>query len=179
MAKESARKLTASERGSTLVVVMLMLLLVLPLSLILGRLVMQWQRGAAQFTSFIELEYAARAGFEDALRRLGMNELKLGLDELMEFQLEGLEGHGARVRVSREADAVLSLEGRILEGIEATKADLDHIGVDPDLRRVYIFRGSWRSAASRSSSRARGLSPGSACGESWSGLRTALGSGLA
>ncbi len=90
----------------------------------------------------MEQEYAARAGFEDALRQLGMNELKLGLDESTEFQLEGFEGHGARVKVSREADAVLSLEGRILEGVEATKADLDQIGVDPDLRRVYKFRES-------------------------------------
>ena len=138
MAKESARKLTASERGSTLVVVMLMLLLVLPLSLILGRLVMQWQRGAAQFTSFAEREYAARAGFEDALKRLGLNELDF--DYSTEFQLEGIGGHRARVTVIREADAVLSLEGRVLEGIEATKADLDQIGLDPDLRRVYQFR---------------------------------------
>ena len=140
MAKESARKLNASERGSALVVVLLMLLVLLPLSLILARLVMQWQSRATQFTSFVEQEYAARAGFEDALRQLGMNELKLGLDESTEFQLEGFEGHGARVKVSREADAVLSLEGRILEGVEATKADLDQIGVDPDLRRVYKFR---------------------------------------
>jgi hypothetical protein len=138
MAKESARKLTAEERGSALVVVLLMLLLVLPLSLILGRLVIQWQRGATQFTSFAVQEYVARAGFEDALKRLGMNELRFEFST--EFQLEGFEGHGARVKVIREADAVLSLEGRILEGIEATKADLDQIGVDPDLRRVYKFR---------------------------------------
>ena len=136
--KTERRRRSVRRRASRQV--MLMLLLILPLSLILGRLVMQWQRGATQFTSFVELEYAARAGFEDALRRLGMNDLKLGLDESTEFQLERLEGHGARVTVSREADVVLSLEGHILEGIEATKADLDQIGVDPDLRRVYKFR---------------------------------------
>ncbi len=140
MAKESSRKLTAGERGSALVVVLLMLLLVLPLSLILGRLVMHWQSRAAQFTSFVVQEYVARAGFEDAFKRLGMDQVKLGLDESTEFQLEGIEGHDVRVKVSREADAVLSLEGRILEGIEATEADLDQIGVDPDLRRVYKFR---------------------------------------
>ncbi len=44
MAKESARNLNASERGSALVVVLLMLLVLLPLSLILARLVMQWSR---------------------------------------------------------------------------------------------------------------------------------------
>lgn len=140
MAKESARKLTPGERGSALVVVLLMLLLILPLSLILGRLVMQWQSRAAQFRSFAEQEYTARAGFEDALRRLGLNEVKLDPDESTEFPLEGFEPPDVRVKVSREADAVVSLEGRVLEGIEATRADLEQIGVDPDLRRVYKFR---------------------------------------
>ena len=140
MAKESTRQLVATERGSALVMVLLMLLVLLPLTLILGRLVMQWQRGATQFVSFAEQEYAARAGFEDALKRLGLNEFDLGVDESTEFKLDGIGAHGARVKVSREADAVLSLEGRVLEGIEATRADLDRTGWDHDLRRVYQFR---------------------------------------
>jgi hypothetical protein len=140
MEKEPDRKLRRGERGSALVVVLLMLMLLLPLSLILGRLVMQWQGRAANFAGLAGLEYAARAGFEDAIRRLGMKSITLGPNESTEFQVEGIEGRTARVKVSRQTDAILSLEGRVLEGIEATKVDLDQMVLDPDLRRVHMFR---------------------------------------
>ena len=140
MEKEPDRKLRRNERGSALVVVLLMLLLLLPLSLILGRLVMQWQGRAAHFSGAAELEYAARAGFEDTIARLGTQTIDLDADRSTEFQIEGLNGRTARVKVSRQADAIVSLDGRVLEGLEARRADLDQMTLDPDLRRVHLFR---------------------------------------
>ena len=140
MEKKPGRELMRNERGSALVVVLLMLLLILPLSLVLGRLVMQWQGRAAQFSRMIVMEYAARAGFEDAVSRLGMERIQLDPNESTGFEVEGLEGHTAQVRVSRQADTVVSLEGRVLQRIEAAQADLDQMAVDPDLRRVHLFR---------------------------------------
>lgn len=140
MEKESNRKLAAAQRGSALVVVLLMLLLVLPLSLIIGRLVMQWQGGAARLLRLTAMEYAARAGFEDALARLAANRIALDADEATEFEVQGLEGLTPRVRVSRQPDAVVSLEGRVLGAIEAARADLSQVGLDPDMRRVRQFR---------------------------------------
>lgn len=129
-----------SERGSTLVVVLLMLLLLLPLTLILGRLVMQWQGGAAQFYRMVELEYAARAGFEEAVARLGSGRMELGRDRGSEFDVEEIEGPRTHVRVSRQPDAVISLEGRVLGELEAAGTDLTQIGLDPDMRRVRQFQ---------------------------------------
>ncbi|MGH9461150.1 MAG: hypothetical protein ACRD1X_08020, partial [Vicinamibacteria bacterium] len=133
-------ELRRGERGSALVVVLLMLLLLLPLTLILSRLVMQWQRQAADFYAMTGLEYAARAGFEDAVSRLGTEKIQLRPNESTTFEVEGIGGHTAHVRVSRQADSVVSLDGRVLEGIEAALADLDQMTVDPDLRRVHLFR---------------------------------------
>ena len=65
------------EKGSALAVVLLMLLVLLPLTLVLGRLVMQWQGQAANFYHMVGLEYAARAGFEDAVSRLGTERIRL------------------------------------------------------------------------------------------------------
>ena len=140
MEKEPGGELRRGERGSALVVVLLMLLLVLPMSLILGRLVMQWQGRAAVFYHMVGLEYAVRAGFEDAVSRLGTERIRLDANASTRFEVEGLEGRTAQVRVSRQPDAVVSLEGRVLEGIEAAQADLDQMAVDPDLRRVHLFR---------------------------------------
>ena len=140
MEKEPGGELRRGERGSAMVVVLLMLLLILPLSLILGRLVMQWQGRAASFYRMAGLEYAARAGFEDAVSRLGTERIRLDANASTRFEVEGLERHRVQVRVSRQADAVVSLEGRVLEGIEATQVDLDEMAVDPDLRRVHLFR---------------------------------------
>ena len=120
--------------------VLLMLLLLLPLTLILSRLVLQWQRQAADFYAMTGLEYAARAGFEDAVSRLGTERIQLRPNESTRFAVEGVGGHTAYVRVSRQADSVVTLDGRVLEGIEAAQAELDQMTVDPDLRRVHLFR---------------------------------------
>jgi hypothetical protein len=44
------------------------------------------------------------------------------------------------VRISRAADVVLTLEGRLLEGLSAAGVDLEQTGVDAEGRVVYQFR---------------------------------------
>jgi hypothetical protein len=42
--------------------------------------------------------------------------------------------------VSRQPDAVISLDGRVLDALEAAAADLTQVGLDPDMRRVRLFQ---------------------------------------
>ncbi|HEX9723857.1 MAG TPA: hypothetical protein VGC53_06200 [Vicinamibacteria bacterium] len=140
MEKKPGRELMQGERGSALVVVLLMLLLLLPVTLILARFVMHWQGGAALFHRMTGMEYAARAGFEEAGNRLAIEQIRLDLNGSMAFEVRGLEGHTARVRVGRQPDAVISLDGRVLDALEAAAADLTQVGLDPDMRRVRLFQ---------------------------------------
>ena len=129
-----------SEAGSALLVVLVALLLLLPLSLILARMVGMWQRQSAEFRDLMAMEYAAEAGFADATTRLAARQIDLSPDESRSFAVYDLGGLSASVRVSRQPDVVLALDGSVLEGIEAKKVDLSSVGLDPDLRRVRRFR---------------------------------------
>jgi hypothetical protein len=118
------------------------MLILLPLAVILATMVLSWQKQSAEFRDLLGMEFAARAGFEEAVNRLSAEGImsSLGVGESTRFLIEDVGGFPAHSTISREPDVVLTLGGRVLEGLEAEHADLDARGVDPDRRRVRQYR---------------------------------------
>lgn len=129
-----------NEEGSALFVVLIALMVLLPLTLILAGMVLRWQHQSARFRDLTGLEYVARAGWSDAANRVAGRDVSLQPSEATSFELYDIGGYTARVRVSRDPDVVLTLNGQVLEGLEASKVDLKQTSLDPDMRRVRRFR---------------------------------------
>ncbi|HSF15650.1 MAG TPA: hypothetical protein VLK65_08860 [Vicinamibacteria bacterium] len=125
------------DNGVALVVVLLAITVVLPPTLVLATLAVRWQRQAVDWRDMLEQEFAARAGFEEAINRLVAAEITVAPDEESRFRVRALD---IDVRVSRDADVVLTVDGRILEGAAAAQADLTATGVDAEGRIVYRYR---------------------------------------
>jgi hypothetical protein len=130
------------ERGVALPVVLIAMLILLPLSVILAAMVLSWQKQSAEFRDLLGMEFAARAGFEEAINRLSAEGIvtALGRGESMRFELDDVGGFPVRTKISREPDVVLTLDGGVLEGLEADQADLELTALDPDMRRVRRYR---------------------------------------
>lgn len=131
---------TRNQEGSALVVALLALLILLPITLILSAMVVKWQKQSADLRDLSGMEYVSRAGLADASRRLDAGHLDVPSGETRSFEVRGLGGYVARVVVHRDPDVVLTLDGRILEGVEARGVDLRETALDPDMRRVRRFR---------------------------------------
>jgi hypothetical protein len=75
------------------------------------------------------------------MARLQSGRLDLrGQDQSESFDLDEPESRPVRVRVSRQTDAVLSLEGRLLTPDEAAKVDADALGIDGLGNVVHQYR---------------------------------------
>ncbi|HXV62723.1 MAG TPA: hypothetical protein VEK15_18635, partial [Vicinamibacteria bacterium] len=77
--------------GVALVVVLLAITVVLPPTLVLATLAMRWQRQAVDWRDMLEQEFAARAGFEEAINRLVAGEISVAPDEESRFRAPALE----------------------------------------------------------------------------------------
>ncbi len=130
-----------NEAGSTLTIVLIALLILLPMTLILSGMILKWQRQSAEFRDGLAMEYTARAGLAKAFNQISAGSFSLEFGKNMDFEMEDAGSFVARVRVARKADVVLSLDGRVLEELEASKVDLNQTATDPDLRRVRLYRG--------------------------------------
>jgi hypothetical protein len=140
MEKESHGMVRRGEEGSALTIVLIAVLILLPLSLILTAMILKWQRQSAEFRDGLSMEYAARAGLAEAFNRISAARFSLGPNENTDFEMNDAGSFQVRVRVSRTQDVILSLDGRAVEGPEASSIDLEQTAVDPDLRRVHLYR---------------------------------------
>ncbi|MGH9323411.1 MAG: hypothetical protein ACRD3V_26450 [Vicinamibacteria bacterium] len=141
MEKERSGFLSPSrENGAALVVVLLAIAILLPPTLVLASLAVRWQRQSIDFRDSLGEELAARGAFEQARARLSGDGLDLSPNEGTSFVPRPVEGLLTSVRVSRSEDVVLTLDGRVLEGIAARSADLTLMGTDPEGRAVYQYR---------------------------------------
>jgi hypothetical protein len=127
------------EQGSALVVVLVALALTLPLALLLMSTAFVAQRQARSVRDLTALDYAVRAGFGDAQARLATGRIDIAPDEASSYETI-VDEITVRVRVERQPDVVLSLDGGVLEGPEARAVDLDAVGFDPTMRRVRQYR---------------------------------------
>jgi len=130
---------TSGRRGSALIVVLLAMMVLLPLALTLLIMVNSRVRHAVDYRDLVAEEAAARAGFEEAWARLaaGAEALSPGDESSFETELEALT---VAVRISREPDALLTLDGRVLALVEAAEVDLSRASYDAEGRRVFLYR---------------------------------------
>lgn len=129
-----------NQDGVALVLVLLAIVVLLPLTLVLSSFAIQWQRQSLDYRDTISEEFAAHSGFEEARNRIAADGLDLEPNQGSAFVVEELEEFTASVRVSREADVVLTQTGHILDDLAGRKADLERTGVDAEGRIVYQFR---------------------------------------
>jgi hypothetical protein len=128
------------EEGAALVTVLVAIIVLLPPTIVLATLALRWQRQSIDFRDQIAQEVAAEGVLEEARARLSGSGIDLAPNEGTTFVPRSVDGIDSDVRVSRAEDVVLSLDGRLLEGLAARSADLDATGTDPEGRVVYQFR---------------------------------------
>ena len=138
--EEDRTRAVKSERGIALVVVLLAIVVLLPPTILLSALAIRWQRQAIDLRDGVAEEFAAQAGFEEARNRIASATFGLAPNEATSFIVEELNELTPNVRVARGEDVVLTLNGRVLSGAVAERADLEQTGTDPEGRVVYQYR---------------------------------------
>jgi hypothetical protein len=134
------KRLLKSEEGAAVATVLVAIIVLLPPTILLARLAWTWQQQSIDFRDGISQELVAEGVLEEARARLSSDEIDLAPDEGTTFVPRGASDLDAQVRISRAADVVLTLEGRLLEGLSAAGVDLEQTGVDAEGRVVYQFR---------------------------------------
>ena len=144
------------ERGAALLIVMITLAALMPLALLLSDFVWRRQRQVNARQQDLGGEAAVRGALDLSMARLQSGRLSLrGPDQSEQFELEEPESRPVRVRISRQTDAVLSLEGRLLTPEEAAMVDVDALGIDGfgnvvhEYRRLEIYLVEAESPARR------------------------------
>jgi hypothetical protein len=134
------KRLLIREDGAALVTVLVAIIVLLPPTILLATLALRWQRQSIDYRDRIAQELAAEGVFEEARARLSGDDIDLAPNEGTTFVPRSDDGIDSGVRVSRTEDVVLSLDGRLLEGLEASSADLQATGTDAEGRVVFQFR---------------------------------------
>ncbi len=129
-----------NSHGAALVVVLVAIAVLLPPTLVLATLALKWQRQSMDYRDTIAEEFVAHAAFEEARNRVAADGLGLAANGGISFVVDHLGDLRASVRVAREADIVLTQNGRVLEGAATEKVDLERTGVDAEGRVVYQFK---------------------------------------
>ena len=123
--------MSTKERGAALLVVMIALAALMPLALLLSDFAFRRQRQVNARQQDLAGQAAARGGLELAMSRIQGGRIDLrGPDQSARFELEEPEGRPVRVQVSRQSDAVLGLDGRLLTPEDAATVDENEVGID-------------------------------------------------
>ena len=139
MAQERSAVLSRGERGASLLLVIIALAALMPLALLLSEFVLTRQRQAGAHQFGLGGQAAVRGALDLALARLASGEIALAVPASASFDLE--QGpRPVRVRVVREPDAVLALDGNVLTPEEASGLNLDRLVIDPVSGAVREYR---------------------------------------
>lgn len=130
MAKERPPVLKRGERGASLILVLAALATLMPLALILSDLVLMRQRQVSRHQQSAGGQAMVRGALDLAMQRLVSGRIALGSAQSAEFELEEA-ARPVRVRVSRQPDAVLGLDGSVIDPEDAADLDLERLGIDP------------------------------------------------
>ena len=123
--------MSAKERGAALLLVMIMLAALMPLALLLSDFAFRRQRQVNARQQDLGGEAAVRGALDLVMARIQSGRLDLrGADQSERFELEEPEGRPVRVRVTRQTNVVLSLDGRLLTPEEAAMVDVGALGID-------------------------------------------------
>jgi len=146
----------AQERGAALLIVLIALAALMPLALLLSDFAWRRQRQVNARLQDLGGQAAARGAVDLAMARIQSGRLDLrGPGQSEQFELEEPESRPVRVRVNRQTDAVLSLEGRLLTPEEAAMVDVDALAIDGlgsvvrQYRRLEIYLVEAESPARR------------------------------
>jgi hypothetical protein len=146
LSRSEGSKSLEREEGTALVVVLVAIAILLPTTLVLTTLALRWQRQSIDLRDLLAEELAADGVFGEARARLASGSGTSGLDipvgESRSFvpSSASLEGFGIEARISHEKDVVLTLQGQVLEGLAASRVDLEQTGTDAEGRVVYRYR---------------------------------------
>lgn len=138
--EEDGGVLNRQERGAALVVVLVALAVLLPLALVLSQLVLMRYRQVGVFREDLVGQTAVRGALDLAMARLRSRQIVLGLDETEPFEAGKPGTWPVHVRVSRQPDAVVTLDGRLLGPDRAFGLDLQRVGLDGEGRLVRQYR---------------------------------------
>lgn len=125
--------------GFALLLVSVALLSLLALGALLFVPVMKRQRQSIAQRETLSREYAARAGYEEARNRMELPSFRLGFHETVFFE-RVVNGCRTEVRIRRQPDVVLTLDGRVLEGLDRQTANVRATAMDANFRRVRLAR---------------------------------------
>lgn len=156
MARHHSGLLNAKERGAALVLVLIALAALMPLALLLSDFVWRRQQQVNARQQNLSGQAAVRGALDLTMARIQAGRLDLrGPDQSERFELEEPDSRPVRVTVSRQSDAVLSLEGRLLTPEDAAMVDVDEVGIDGlgnvvrQYRRLEIYLVEAESPARR------------------------------
>jgi len=127
------------QRGASLIMVLIALAALTPLALALSDLVMMRQRQATGHRQNIGGQALVRGGLDLALARLESKQIALGPGQRAEFDL-GESPRPVNVRVVRDDDTVLALDGSVIAIEDAGELDLEGLAIDPVRGAVRKYR---------------------------------------
>ncbi len=129
-----------NETGSALIVVLVALLVLTPLALLVSTLATSYQRRTYVFRDSLRSRYALRGGLDIALGRLRTLEPPLALGSQQRFELAEPDSLAVSVRVDRDSDAAVGIDGRVLRGRELSGVDLASVGIDGERRSARLYQ---------------------------------------
>lgn len=129
MAEEQSPILNREERGASLILVLIALAALTPLALILSDLVQMRQRQVGGHQQNVGGQVMVRGALDLAMARLQSRQIALESAQSTQFELEE-PPRPVRVRVSREPDVVLGLDGSVSDPEDAADLDLESLGID-------------------------------------------------
>ncbi|HUG53030.1 MAG TPA: hypothetical protein VMR21_05495 [Vicinamibacteria bacterium] len=135
--------MSCGERGAALLLVLVALAVTLPLLAVLSDLVWMRQRQVGSFRFNTGGKAAVRGGLEVARARLASGRIALAPDQEEGFSLEEQGFRAVHVRVRREPDAVLTVDGRVLRAVDVAGGgdpSPDPDAIDDEARVIGEFR---------------------------------------
>ena len=130
------------ERGAALLVVLLALAVLLPLALGLSALVLRRQRQVGRWEAASAGRQAVTGAFEAVRLRVSTGEVGLRVSEIRTWEWREIGAYGVSVRVRRQEDVAIRLDGQIAP---AHKAEFGERVIDSDgdsfcpWRRVEVY----------------------------------------
>jgi len=129
VAEDGRRLLSRGERGLALLLALVALALLLALALVVSQVALSRRTKATAYRETLARQIAVRGAFDSVRERLFSTELVLAPERTSRFEVGAPLPVAVRVQVTRESDAVLTREGRVLRGVETLGIDLAQIGV--------------------------------------------------
>jgi hypothetical protein len=129
VAEERSPVLNPGERGAALLLALVALAALMPLALVLSDLVTMRQRQVGGLRQNVGGQAMVRGALDLALAQLRSRQISLEPAQSTEFDLRE-PPRPVHVRVSRQPDVVLGLDGSVSDLEDAADVDLEALGID-------------------------------------------------